>query len=181
MDHTPPHPLTLALIERLEGAFPGPVLEIGVGSGRNRRALQAAGFFVRSHEPAALERLGGLFRGALSTHALLHGTPTAIAAAIERVRALLAPGAPFLFTLGSKADARFGQGDCIATDTYAATDGDEAGVPHAYFDEAGCREIVSGLQIESLRARRVDAIAGSWAHPQAALRDAVHWFVIARA
>ena len=180
MDHTPPHPLTLALIERLEGASPGPVLEIGAGSGRNRRALQAAGFFVRSHEPAELRTVGGVYTGALSTHALLHGTRDAIAAAIDCICGLLAPGAPLLFTLGSKTDARFGQGEQVAPDTYAPLEGDEAGVSHTYFDKEGCRTMLDGLHIESLRVHRVDMIAGKWAHTQTPLHGAVHWFVIAR-
>ncbi|HUA09530.1 MAG TPA: hypothetical protein VMA98_09670, partial [Candidatus Acidoferrales bacterium] len=63
----PPHPLALALIERLRERPGAEVLEVGAGSGRNTPALIAAGLRVGS-EPAR-----GPYAAALSTHALLHG------------------------------------------------------------------------------------------------------------
>ncbi|HUA08079.1 MAG TPA: hypothetical protein VMA98_02325 [Candidatus Acidoferrales bacterium] len=171
----PPHPLALALIERLRDRPGARVVEIGAGSGRNTRALQAAGLHVYTlppGEPAA---------AALTTHALLHGRLAEIRDTLDAIAASLEPGAPLFGTFGSTSDARFGSGDELEAHVYAARSGDEAGVAHAYFDEPRLRALLAArFTIESLREVDVDEIAGRWAHPNDPLRGAVHWFAIAR-
>uniref|UniRef100_E6PG54 Methyltransferase type 11 n=1 Tax=mine drainage metagenome TaxID=410659 RepID=E6PG54_9ZZZZ len=171
------HPLARQLIARLpRGAR---VLEIGHGSGRNHRALEAAGLEVL-HFDAALapaERAAA----ALSTHALLHGTPAEIATLLAGIACGIDGGAPLFATFGSRRDARFGEGTQLGPATFAPTDGDERGVAHSYYDEAGLRSALHELfAIEELREVEVDAIAGGWAHASAPLRGAVHWFVVTR-
>ncbi|MBV8638799.1 MAG: hypothetical protein JO322_12020 [Candidatus Eremiobacteraeota bacterium] len=167
----PPHPLALELIDRLRDRPGAAVLEIGRGSGRNTRALETAGFRVvdlDSDEIAA---------AALSTHSFLHGTPHSISLMLERVLKRLEPGAPFFVTFGSVRDARYGRGTRIATRVYAPTEGDERGVPHAFFDEMSLRRLLHApWRIESLREERVDDVVGRWAHEQRPLHDAFHWF-----
>ncbi len=91
----------------------------------------------------------------------------------------LKPNAPFYCTFASKRDARYGAGVLIDSDTYAPQSGDEAGVPHAYFDEAPLRELIEeAFVVESLREERVDDVVGSWAHAQQPT-GSVHWFLIA--
>lgn len=115
--------------------------------------------------------------GALSTHALLHGTPADISALCRAIAARLHPLAPFYATFGSIHDARFGAGARLGDATFAPIDGDEAGVAHTYFDEPALRRMLeSDFAIESLEERGVDAIAGNWAHERRPLRGAVHWF-----
>ena len=171
----PPHPLALALIERLRDRPGARVLEIGAGSGRNTRALVAAGLHVCTlpvDEPAA---------AALSTHALLHGTPAEIGGRLDALAAALESGAPLFGTFGSTRDARCGTGDEVAAYVYAPRDGDEAGVAHAYFDAPRLRALLAPhFVIESMAEVDVDEIAGQWAHPNDPLHNAVHWFVIAR-
>lgn len=171
----PPHPLTLALIERLKDRPGTCVMEIGAGSGRNTRALEAAGFCVCSlpvDQPCT---------AALSTHALLHGTPAILAAQLAQIADALEPDAPLFGTFGSIRDARYGRGEVREPHVFAPVDGDEAGVAHVYFDEARLRRLLAPhFTVESMREVQVDAIAGSWAHPTAPLLDAVHWFVTAR-
>ncbi|HTU71227.1 MAG TPA: hypothetical protein VMF11_13030 [Candidatus Baltobacteraceae bacterium] len=173
--HRPPHPLALALIGRLEGRSGACVLEIGSGAGRNTRALEGAGFRVCSlpvERPCA---------AALSTHALLHGTPSVLAFVLGEIADGLEPGAPLFGTFGSIRDARYGTGAAQEPHVYAPADGDEAGVAHVYFDEARLRRLLAPrFTIESMREVGVDDIAGRWAHPTAPLRGAVHWFVTAR-
>ncbi len=170
----PPHPLALALIERLRERAAACVLEIGAGSGRNTRALRAAGLRACTlpvQQPCA---------AALTTHALLHGTPASIAAQLDDIADALEPAASLFATFASVRDARYGIGAAIEPHVYAPAQGDEAGVAHAYFDEARLRALLSPrFRIESLREVSVDEVAGTWAHQQAPLHGAVHWFVVA--
>jgi hypothetical protein len=170
----PPHPLALELIERLRDHPRAVIFEVGPGSGRNTRAFLSAGFPVRTTPIEAP------FAAALSTHALLHGTPASLGHELAIIADALEPGAPLFATLGSTRDARYQQGTFVEPHVYAADDGDEAGVAHAYFDEKRLRELlVTHFDIESMREVGVDDIAGKWAHQSAPLRGAVHWFVIA--
>ena len=170
----PPHPLALALIERLRERPGARVLEIGAGSGRNTRALAAAGFRV-CELPA-----GQPCAAALSTHALLHGTPGLLTTELAEIARALEARAPFFGTFGSVHDARYGIGTRHEPHVYAALDGDEAGVAHVYFDEPRLRELLSSnFIVESMLEVGVDRIAGDWAHRRAPLHGAVHWFVIA--
>ena len=154
------------------------MIEIGHGSGRNHRALEAAGFEV-VHFSSELDPATGA-AGALSTHTLLHGTPEEIAALLAEIARGLAAGASFLATFGSQRDARFGTGTRLGPATFAPTEGDERGIAHSYFDEATLRGALDELfAIEELREVEVDAIAGGWAHERAPLSGAVHWFVVA--
>ena len=170
------HPLARALIARLpRGAR---VFEIGHGSGRNHRALAASGFEVVHFEAQPEPPAGAA--GALSTHALLHGSPEEIAALLAGIARGLAAGAPFFATFGSRRDARFGEGTPLGPATFAPTEGDERGIAHSYFDEAGLRGMLAAdFTIEELREVEVDAIVGGWAHASAPLRGAVHWFLTA--
>lgn len=169
-----PHPLAISLIERLSGRVGARVLEIGAGSGRNTRALEIAGFEVVS-------RGGPIADAALTTHALLHGTPETTARDLAAIAAQLAPGAPLHGTFGSIHDARYGEGERIEEHVYAPTEGDERGVAHVFYDEARLRSILeSHFLLEDLVEIGVDTIAGTWAHKERPLEGAVHWFVKAR-
>lgn len=118
--------------------------------------------------------------GALSTHALLHGTEAEISALLDRIANQLAPGAPLYGTFGSVRDARNGRGEQRGQHTFAPLDGDERGIAHTYFDEPRLRALLERqFSIESLEERDVDTIAGTWAHQEQPLERAVHWFAIA--
>jgi hypothetical protein len=169
----PPHPLALALIERMRERPGALILEIGAGSGRNTAALKRAGFAVVEFESAQ-----SACAAALSTHAMLHGRMDEIEARLARIAGLLDAGAPFYATFGSASDARFGTGVSIAPNVYAPETGDEAGVAHAYFTrDALCALLERHFTVVGLEERGVDEIAGAWAHERQPLRDAVHWFV----
>jgi hypothetical protein len=170
----PPHPLALALIERLRDRPGAPVLEIGAGSGRNTRALEACG--LRVLQPPAAERCAA----GLSTHALLHGTPASLAHELGAIAGSLERDAPLYATFGSVRDARCGTGEERELHVYAPVSGDERGVAHAYFDRARLEALLAPrFTIETMDETGVDAIAGRWAHTTAPLRGAVHWFVVA--
>ena len=172
-----PHPLAQALIERLHGAG-FRILEIGTGSLRNRAALEAAGHAVDSFAQAP--EAPAVYDGAISTHALLHGTRDAVAGELRRIARVLRPGAPFYATFASVRDERFGKGIQIDPYAFAPSTGDEAGVAHAFFDEPALRAAVEPLfSIESVDERNVDAVVGRWAHAQPP-RGSVHFFLVAR-
>ncbi len=117
---------------------------------------------------------------AISTHALLHGSPEAISELMGDIARALSPGAPLAATFGSMLDARFGTGTRLGPITFAPSEGDERGVAHSYYDEAGLRRALDErFRIADLREVEVDDIAGGWAHERAPLRGAVHWFVLA--
>jgi hypothetical protein len=196
----------VALAGRLgTGCAGSRVLLLGVGSGRNVGVLAGTGARVEVVEDdveraaAATQRYAAKahvrvtratyagpvpyaagFVAALSTHALLHGTPTEIASAVAAVRTSLAPDAPFYATLGSQRDPRFGEGHRLGPDTFAPLDGSEAGIPHAYFDERTVRTVLSDFVIEELREANAGATVGSWAHTRAEAARIVHWYVKAR-
>jgi hypothetical protein len=182
------------------------VLLLGIGSGRHVPVLRAAGLRVevieadpaRAAEAAARwagtpgvriararYRGGPLpfafgFEGALATHALLHGTPGEIAAALAAVGNRLSAGAPFHFTLGSTRDPRCGRGTQLGPATWAPQSGDEAGVPHTYLDEPAARALLAGWEIDELTEGDAAQTAGRWAHADEAGGPSVHWFVRAR-
>lgn len=193
------HPLASALI----GAVPSGarVLLLGVGSGRHIPPLLEAGFHVdaveddRARAEAAVARFAddprvriarppddgtlpfdAVYDGALATHALLHGTPDRIAASLAAVAARLRPNAPFHLTLGSRNDPRFANGIALDEATRVTTEGAEAGIPHAYFDEAGARLLLADWAILALEERSAAATAGRWAHAPSELATMVHWF-----
>lgn len=197
------HPLARYLAESLaKRERPTRILLLGIGSGRSVPVLLNAGAHVEAleeHAQRAREArhrfagdprlrvtdgpyggpypIDGTFDAALSTHALLHGSPAAVAASIAALRERLAVGALLFTTLGSKSDRRFGAGTRIATDSFAPSDGAEAGVPHAYFDEDGVRALLRGFSLSALAENDASRSAGRWAHSEDEAAGTVHWFV----
>lgn len=171
------HPLAISLIARLRMKPNARVLEIGSGHGRNTEALRAAGFEVDALADGAPVSAGARgYDGALSTHALLHGTPGTVAATLEAIANALKLGAPLHATFASTRDVRFGKGVRISKHVYAAETGDEAGVPHVYFTDEELRLLLEPrFAIESLQETAADNIVGNWAHREP-LRGVMHWF-----
>ena len=180
------HPLAdelLAFVAR--HPLSGPVVEVGQGTGRNTRALVAAGVqVVPVADDVPYTQLPGgrdMYGAALSTHAYLHGTVDKLRAGLAELRRVLRPGAPIFITLGSIDDARYGLGIPFDERSFAPGDGDEAGIPHAYFDRDGIVELLRGFfDLESAEQVDVDRIVGRWAHGEEAPSGRVHWFVRAR-
>ncbi len=177
------HPLAGRLLE-LAGAqrLAGPVIEVGTGSGRNARALVDAGVpLVSVPDDVLYTQLPGgreTYGAALSTHAYLHGTSAKVRAGFGELRRVLRPGAPIFVTLGSLRDARYGLGIPFDERSFAPGDGDEAGIPHAYFDRDGVAEVLRGLfRLDEAEEVAVDDIVGRWAHARDDVAGRVHWFV----
>jgi len=182
-----PHPLTDRLIERLDAAANGRVLDFASGSGRNAQALRRAGFTVvaiddvTAASKAPFSGVNGDFAAAISTHGLLHGTASCIAENLHSIARLLRQGGLLYASFGSSRDARFGAGERIDASTFALVDGDERGVAHAFFEREQLLALLErDFIVESLEERGVDAVAGAWAHRQQPLRGAAHWFAVGR-
>lgn len=187
----PQHPLTLALIQRLRppSHLPGDVeevLDFASGSGRNSAALEKAGLHVVRIDDAAaasaapFNGISGPFAAVISTHGLLHGAEATIAANLRAIAQSLKPGGTLYATFGSVRDARYGIGERLDRATYAPIEGDEAGIPHTFFErDALSALLATNFTIESLEEHVVDDVAGMWAHRDRPLANAVHWFAIA--
>jgi len=177
------HPLAADLAARYrERGLTRPIVEIGAGSGRNTRYFIESGIpIVSTRDDESYTQLPGgrgTYAAALSTHGYLHGTVSKLRLGFAELRRVLRPGAPIAVSLGSIEDARFGLGIPLDETTFAPGDGDEAGIPHSYFDRAGAVELLApAFTVESLREVNVDGIVGRWAH--AAPAGMWHWFVIA--
>jgi hypothetical protein len=173
------------LIERLErGAEHVRVIDFAAGSGRNGEALRNAGFDVTTIDDqtamagSPLDSIEGSFDALISTHGFLHGTVAEITKRLELIARRLKPRGLLFATFGSTRDARFGEGRRIDVSTYAPLHGDERGVAHCFFTRSQLERVLdSRYDVESLAERRVDAVAGRWAHPGTPLRKAVHWFL----
>jgi hypothetical protein len=179
------HPLAQRLLDLIaEQPLRAPVLEVGTGSGRNTRALVDAGVQVVSVPDDVLyTQLPGTrdnYGAALSTHAYLHGTVEKLRAGFAELRRVLVPDAPIFITLGSVRDVRYGLGIPFDERSFAPGDGDEAGIPHAYFDRDGVLEVLRGFfHVDEAAEVVVDGIVGTWAHPDDTLEGRVHWWVLA--
>jgi len=178
------HPLASELAARyVERALRGPVIEIAAGSGRNTRYfVDRAVPIVSTRDDETYTQLPGgrnTYAAALSTHGYLHGTVAKLRLGFAELRRVLRPGAPVALTLGSIHDARFGLGTAIDETTFAPGDGEEAGIPHSYFDRQGVLDVLApAFAVESLAEVHVDEIVGRWAHE--APTGMWHWFVHGR-
>jgi hypothetical protein len=179
------HPLAERLIRiAREQPLDAPVIEVGTGSGRNARALVAAGIpNVSVPDSTPYTQLPGghdSYGAALSSHAYLHGTASKLRAGMAELRRVLMRGAPVFITLGSFKDARYGLGIPIDERSFAPGEGPEIGVPHAFYDRDGVVELLHGYSIDSMEEVEVDDIIGRWAHVDDDVGGRVHWFVEAR-
>ena len=175
-----PHPLAvrLAAAQRIGDR----VLVIGPGRGRSLTVLANAGLIVETAQDgdALLDEHPGPFAAMLSTHALLHGTPATLAARCARILERLEDGGRLYATFGSTRDPRCGAGTPV-DGGWAPSDGDEAGVVHAYFDRPALEAVLAGFVLLAASEHDVRDIVGRWAHaPDAALRPSLHWFVEAQ-
>lgn len=178
---------------------------LGVGSGRNLQPLLDAGCSLDVVEEDAERALrvkrrfdgdervriahapyAGSYAlvepcaGALTTHALLHGSPVSVEAAVGAVAEALAPEAPFYATLGSPEDARRPKGRIVDARTWVPVEGPEAGVSHVAFERAEIDTLFGEFAIETVESVGAAETVGQWAHDAEGAIDIVHWFVRAR-
>ena len=86
------------------------------------------------------------FHGAVSWNVLHHNRLAAIHKAVSHIYDLLVPGGILIATLKSDRADFAGQGTEIEPGTFIHDIGDESGVPHHYFNEAGIRDLFAGWE-----------------------------------
>ncbi len=165
-----PHPLAIELIARLRAGPRAAICDFASGAGRNAAALEAAGHRVTRVDDARAAAdppvVGGSYDAIVSTHGFLHGFPDAIGRRVAAVVAALRSGGLFFATFAATGDPRYGTGERLGPQTFAALTGEEAGVPHTFYDAATLRALLAPrLTIERIEAARS-------AH-------GVHWTVVA--
>ncbi len=177
----PPHPLAERLASALAALRSPRVLVLGAGDGRNLAPFREREIAVNVVAAGgSLATPATPYDGVLSTHGLLHGTRTAVAGRIAAIRSLLTGDGLLYGTFGSANDPRCGAGISVGGgDGWAPRTGDEAGVVHAYFDEAALRRSLTGFTILRLDERDAAEIVGRWAHAPGG-DPIVHWLVEAR-
>lgn len=87
------------------------------------------------------------FHGAISWDALHHNNIVNIKKAVQNVYDNLVDGGMFMVSLLSTKSGSYYKGKEIEYNTFVNDDGDEAGVPHHYFDENEIRGLFMGWKI----------------------------------
>lgn len=125
----------------------------------------------------------GSFDGAISINVLNHAMIGHTAAAVEDVRRVLKPGAPFYFIIIGREDARCGEGDEVEPFTFIHHQGIEAGVPHHYYDLDEVEQLVAAFERRIIKERRKNYVNSDplWGNdPRAQARTKPifhHWLV----
>jgi SAM-dependent methyltransferase len=81
------------------------------------------------------------FHGIICWDALHYNNISNIKKTVDIIYDNTAEGGMFLVSLLSTKGGAYGKGVEIEKDTFVRTDGEEAGVPHHYFDETGIRDL----------------------------------------
>ncbi len=163
------------------------VLDLGCGAGRHILFLAREGFQVHGLDsspqalricqdrlreaglPATLVQADmrdipypeGFFDALIAIASLYHGTLADIRRTLAEIHRVLRPGGLALLEFKSKRSFRYGQGRKIEPETYVAEEGEEAGIPHHYSDQAEIERLLEGFVILELNhlERRME---GKW-------------------
>lgn len=173
----------------------GRILDLGFGAGRHVVYLAREGFEVSGTDvsPRGLElaqewlcreglqadlRLSDMtvipypentFDAVISTFVIHHNTLDNIQRCIGEIHRVLKLGGKALLIVQSKRGYRYNTGQEIEPDTFIPETGDDAGIPHHFFDPAGLRELLSAFASIGITAREGYSIEG-YRH--------AHWVVV---
>lgn len=190
-----PEPLVVEAAALSERPGIGTALDLGCGVGRHAVFLAEQGMAVTAldaseeglRQTAAALRAAGLsgdtvlspmtqlpfpaasFDLVVSWNVIYHGHPPEVEQAAGEIRRVLRPGGWFVGTMLSKNNARFGEGDEVAPDTFviSGSDDDKAHAHH-YCDEAGLLRLFPRFTCHTLREQE---------HRKP---GSIHWHVIAQ-
>lgn len=155
------------LVEERFGERPLRIWDLGCGAGRHTAVLAQMGCEVYASDvsPNAIdltrEKLNGLglesrtaladmtanpwpdlnFHAIFSWDVIHHNTLSAIKSAFDMIHRSLVPGGMFMGTILSDKAGNFGKGREIEPGTFIDDQGNESGVLHHFFDEAGIRDL----------------------------------------
>jgi cyclopropane fatty-acyl-phospholipid synthase-like methyltransferase len=158
----------MSLLEKKFGHAPLRLWDLGCGAGRHTVAMAKSGHIVFASDNSSravdltrdwLRRAGAaadvavaemadfpwqdgtMFHGVFSWDVLQHNTLDNIKRAVELAHSHLVPGGMLLATIKSTKADGYGVGREIEEGTFVSDVGNEAGVPHHYFDEKGIRDL----------------------------------------
>lgn len=162
------------------------VLDLGFGAGRHVVYLAREGFEVYGTDisPRGLEltkiRLqkeglhadlqlsdmtvipypDGFLDAIISTYVIHHNILDNIRRCVAEMHRVLAPGGRALLIILSKRGHKYGKGKRLEPDTFVPDSGDEAGVPHHFFDETSLRELFAEFTMVKLILDEWDEVEG---------------------
>lgn len=196
-----PHPSVVSLVGKLWARGFSRVLDLGCGAGRHTVHLSREGFSATGIDPALTGLLHSsawlqaeglpirLCRGdmaglpfredsfdcVLAVYVLHHATKGRIRKTVSEIERVLVPGGLLLAMVLTKGDFKYGDGRMIEKDTYLTGRGDEAGVPHHFFDREEVIQVLGSFSILSLGTEKIDRgfPDGSTVHHE-------HWEVLAK-
>lgn len=191
-----PDPRVLRFAQARRDAGAETALDLGCGVGRHSLALSRLGFVTTAfdaslagleytRQAAAEEGLAlifergdmtaltfpdGSFDYVLALNVIYHGDADVVRTTLREIRRVLKPGGFYQGTMLSKRNARFGEGDQVAPDTFVRPDGEgDKQHPHFYCDAAGLLGLFEGFEILSMEDVEPKG-PGTW-----------HWYVTAEA
>ena len=203
-----PQPEVYKFIKKLEGVFKGKVLSIWdlcCGAGRHsvliaKMGHKVFGSDISENGIAYAERWMGnnklkaefrisdmtefpwenqKFQGVICWDALHHNTIENIEKSVQNVYENLVDGGMFMVSLLSTKSGSNNKGKAIEHNTFVMEDGDEAGVPHHYFDEQEIRGLFkSFLSTPGFFSRKRDYAARTIVKYRIFLRFTVSLFLI---
>ncbi len=197
---TDPHPSVVRLAGDLRRRGCSRILDLGCGAGRHAAYLSRRGFTVIGVDTAvsglthaagwlageglafnlakadmtALPARSGIFDCVVSIYVLHHNTIDRIRRAFSEIERLLVEGGMFLAIIQSRDDWKYGRGERLEPNTYVPDVGDEAGVPHHFFDESELTGLLDGFRIIRMDLERTDAPL-----PDGSIIPHRHWDLLA--
>jgi SAM-dependent methyltransferase len=162
------HSLALARLGYVTTAFDASLA--GLDYTRKAAAEEGLALIFERGDMTALTMPDGSFDYVLALNVIYHGDAAVVRQTLEGIRRVLKPGGFYQGTMLSKRNARFGEGEEVAPDTFVKPDGDgDKQHPHFYCDAAGLVSLFEGFEILSLEDVEPKG-PGTW-----------HWYVTAEA
>lgn len=163
-----PSATVVLLLEMLDRNIQPDVLDLGCGIGRHSLLFAGAGFNVTAvdYAPDALDVLrqeaaernlpvtvieaeytedifpGSSFDAVIAYNVLYHGRRESMKKAIQLAHKYLKPGGVFFFTCPARRDAKFGNGEEVAENTWKSMNGVIPGDTHYFADEADLADLL---------------------------------------
>jgi SAM-dependent methyltransferase len=143
----------------------------------NTRAnLQQADVDARLHQLDMTEWPfdNGQFDTVIAFNVIYHANRSEIETILAQVKRVLRPQGLLFITFKSVLDSECGQGNQLATFTWAPTSGVEKGIPHYYVDETEAKRLLQDFELVSMVHKQEIAVAENGG------RQRAHWLIRAK-
>jgi len=116
----------------------------------------------------------GQFDAVIAFNVVYHATCSEIETILTQIHRVLRPQGLLFITFKSVLDSQCGQGNKLASLTWAPTSGVEAGIPHYYVDETEAKRLLQNFELVSMTHKQELAITDQNE------RHRAHWVIRAR-